>query len=231
MLGVYALLSMAAVGADSLQWHQEKGHRWAELLLPKTGKTGFTLLSPAATGITFSNHLSETEIERNRILENGSGVAAGDVDGDGRCDLYFCRLEGGNVLYRNLGDGKFEDITQRAGVACNGQFSTGAAFADVDGDGDLDLLVNAVGAGTRLFLNDGRGHFQEAANSGLTNKAGSHSLALADIDGDGDLDLYVVNYRASTFKDWSSRTNIHLRQVNGQLGSNQKVTSSLMASK
>src|SRR6266508_4047546 len=92
----------------------------------------------------------------------GSGFALGDVDGDGRCDLYFCRLEGPNALYRNRGGWKFEDIAASAGVACEGQFSTGATLADVDGDGDLDLLVNALGAGTRLFLNDGKGHFQEA---------------------------------------------------------------------
>src|SRR5213078_3935216 len=106
----------------------------------------------------------------------GSGVALGDVDGDGWCDIYFARLDGPNVLYRNLGNWKFEDITAAAGVGCPEQYSTGVAFADVDGDGDLDLLVNSIGGGTRLFLNDGKGRFQLAANSGLVRKFGAMSL-------------------------------------------------------
>jgi len=93
----------------------------------------------------------------------------------------------------------------------------GAVLADVDGDGDLDLLVNGLGAGTRLYLNDGKGQFKESTDSGLSTKYGSHSLALADVDGDGYLDLYVVNYRASTFKDLDVSTTIRLRNINGKL--------------
>ncbi|MHB1308213.1 MAG: VCBS repeat-containing protein, partial [Limisphaerales bacterium] len=70
----------------------------------------------------------------------------------------------------------------------------------VDGDGDLDLLVNGVGTGTRLFLNDGRGSFTEATNTGLNRTLGATTCALADIDGDGDLDLYVANYRTTTIR-------------------------------
>ncbi len=79
-------------------------------------------------------------------------------------------------------------------IACADEFSTGATFADVDGDGDLDLLVNGIAAGTRLFLNDGKGRFTEAMNSGLSRTASATSMALADIDGDGDLDLYCAHY-------------------------------------
>src|SRR5207253_8431804 len=61
-----------------------------------------------------------------------------------------------SILYRNLGNWKFEDITASAGVACSNQFSTGALLADVDGDGHLDLLVNSIGGGTRLFINEDR---------------------------------------------------------------------------
>src|SRR5439155_7610308 len=147
---------------------------------------------------------------QNRL--GGSGIAAGDIDGDGLCDLYFCRLEGPNVLYRNLGNCKFEDITASAGVACPDQYSTGAAFADVDGDGDLDLLVNSLGGGTRLFLNDGQGHFTEAPGAGLVRKFAAMSMALADIDGDGDLDLYVANYRTTTIRS----TGLDMLNVNGR---------------
>src|SRR5438309_512531 len=157
-------LSAEAAGLD---WQQGAGFRTAALPIPATGKAGFTQVIPEATGIAFSNHLSDSAVARNRILENGSGVALGDIDGDGWCDIYFCRLEGPNVLYRNLGNWKFEDITAQAGVACRDQYSTGAAFADVDGDGDLDLLVNSLGGGTRLFLNDGTGQFTEVTDAGL----------------------------------------------------------------
>src|SRR5436190_18661751 len=212
ILAFTAILSMVS----ARDWNNAPGYRWASLDVPKNGKTGFTQILSAQTGISFSNHLSEAQLEKNRILENGSGVALGDVDGDGWCDIYFCALEGGNKLYRNLGNWRFEEITESAGVRCAGQFSTGAVFADVDGDGDLDLLVNCIGGGTRLFINDGHGHFTENNNSGLFRRFGSHSLALADIDGDGFLDLYVANYRASTFKDMDSSTTIRLRNVNGK---------------
>ena len=182
------------------------------LTVPATGKAGFTKLPPEATGITFSNRLSDFTAAQNRILENGSGVALGDVDGDGWCDIYHCRLEGDNALYRNLGGWKFTDITAEAGVACPGQYSTGAVLADVDGDGDLDLLVNASGGGTREFLNDGKGHFTEVTDSRLARQFGATSLALADMDGDGDLDLYVTNYRTTTFKDDPPGLKVEARQ-------------------
>ncbi|MBX3732824.1 MAG: VCBS repeat-containing protein, partial [Verrucomicrobiae bacterium] len=171
---------------------------------------GFAVLPPEATGIRFVNRLTPMQIATNRLLEDGAGVALGDVDGDGWCDVYLCGLGSDNVLYRNRGGWRFEDITAAAGVGCPGQFSTGAVLVDVDGDGDLDLLVNSLGGGTRLWMNDGRGRFTESRNSGLQTRGGSHSLALADVDGDGDLDLYVTNYRADTAKD--SPVRVRIRQ-------------------
>ena len=179
-----------------------------------SGRPGFSLVASSTSGIQFTNRLTDAQIAQNRLLEDGSGVALGDVDGDGRCDIYLCSLEGSNRLYRNLGDWHFTDVTASAGVACPGQASTGAVLADVDGDRDLDLLVNSLGGGTRLFRNDGKGVFVEVVDSGLLRKMGSHSLALADVDGDGDLDLYVVNYRTSTAKD--SPVRVKLRQAGGQ---------------
>jgi len=152
----------------------------------------------------------------NRNLLNGSGVALGDVDGDGRCDIYFCRLGGPNKLYRNLGGWKFQDITDEAGVACPNQNSTGAVFADIDGDGALDLLVNSLGGGTRVFKNDGKGHFTEiTAQSGVASRAGSMSLTLADVDGNGTLDLFVANYRPTTIQD-QLRVSLHFDYIDGR---------------
>ena len=181
----------------------------------KAGRTGFALLKGAVTGILFTNLLDDEHSLTNRNLLSGSGVAAGDVDGDGRVDLYFCGLDNPNALYRNLGQWRFEDITARAGVACHGQYSTGAVLADIDGDGDLDLLVNALGGGTRLFLNDGQGHFTESTDSGLIRRQGSMSMALADVDGNGTLDLYVANFRPDTIRD-EPTTKFHGQLVEGR---------------
>jgi hypothetical protein len=169
-------------------------------LVPSGGAAGFTLLPPSATGITFSNSLPLSISVTNQILLDGSGVAAGDVDGDGWCDLYFCAIDGRNTLYRNLGNWQFQDITEQAGVGCKGLRSTGAAFADLDGDGDLDLIVNTAGNGTLIFYNDGHGHFTPSETV-LNPHRGGKSLALADIYGDGYLDLYVVNYRLLALMD------------------------------
>lgn len=177
---------------------------------------GFTRLPPGATGVLFSNSVSSERSLTNRNLLSGSGIAAGDIDNDGLVDLYFCGLDTDNVLYRNLGNWKFEDITTQAGVTCAGDDSTAPAFADVDGDDDLDLLVNGLGTGTRLFLNDGKGKFAEATDAaGLRSRKGSTSMALADVEGDGDLDLYVANFRPTTLKDLPN-TNFRVEYQNNR---------------
>jgi hypothetical protein len=122
------------------------------LSFPKNGSIGFSLVPPQASGILFTNVLSENRSLTNQIYLNGSGVAAGDIDGDGLCDLYFCGLDNRNELYRNLGNWSFTRITEAAGVACSDQASTGAVFADIDGDGNLDLLVNGCRARDPLVL-------------------------------------------------------------------------------
>jgi len=187
---------------------------WSNLNVPSGGKTGFTAMQSSQTGITFDNTLRDELSTQNQILLNGSGVATGDFDNDGLCDIYFCRLDGSNVLYRNLGDWRFEDVTDKAGVGTVGKQCTGATFADIDGDGDLDLLVAAFGSFI-CFLNDGKGHFTEVANTaGLTSQLGGNTIALADIDGDGDLDLYVSHYRLTTLKDGG---NLSLQTKDGRV--------------
>lgn len=178
---------------------------------PQGRDAGFTQLNSAQTGLEFTNQVSLKAVAKNRLIEDGSGVAAGDIDGDGLCDLYFCNLEGANRLYRNIGGMRFEDITASAGVGCLGQASTGAVLADIDGDGDLDLMVNGLGAGTQLFLNNGHGRFTEKTGSGLVRDCGARSLALADIDGDGDLDVYIANYRRTTARDRDERVTMTRR--------------------
>ena len=119
LLSVCDSLALADSSAPAV-WHETNGGRWCQASPTAGNGVGFTLLKNGDLGIAFTNHLSETAAVMNRILENGSGVALGDVDGDGRCDIYLCRMEGGNVLYRNMGGWKFVDITESAGVACAG---------------------------------------------------------------------------------------------------------------
>src|SRR5262245_37799693 len=115
------LLAVAAQ-AEALKWQQHHpGYRTAPLNVPVKGKTGFTLLTPQQTGIWFTNQLGYKRSEENQNLLNGAGVAAGDVDGDGWCDLYFCNLEGANSLFRNKGGWQFEDIAAAAGAQCTNQ--------------------------------------------------------------------------------------------------------------
>src|SRR5262245_49530483 len=93
--GLLAAEPMRGVGRH---WQVESGFGWAELSVPAGGKTGFTPLSPEQTGICFTNELDEWKGEANRVLFNGSGLAAGDFDNDGLPDLYFCSLQGRNAL-------------------------------------------------------------------------------------------------------------------------------------
>ncbi|MDA1082573.1 MAG: FG-GAP-like repeat-containing protein [Gemmatimonadetes bacterium] len=140
--------------------------------------------------------MSESLLVRNRVLGQGAGVALGDVDGDGLSDVFLAKTEGCNSLYRNLGNWKFEDITAAAGVGACERHSTGSALADVDGDGDLDLVLLATNGPNAIFLNDGHARFTERRDLGLDPRGhGGTTLAMADVDGSGHLALYVANYK------------------------------------
>ncbi len=198
----------------SAEWESGNGFRSRPLPVPAAGKVGFTRLASSATGIFFTNTLPEQRHLTNQVLLNGSGVAAGDVDGDGLCDLFFCHMGGASALYRNLGNWKFDDITGRAGVSCSNLDATGCALVDIDGDGDLDLIVNSVGGGTHVFINNGKGKFTEWRCI-LNEGRGGMSMALGDFDGDGFLDLYIANYRTRALMDMPN-ARLTFKTVNGK---------------
>lgn len=203
-LGLCVVLVFALGGCSGehdVNWHEEEGYRWRSVEPGFWGESGFARLDSSTTGIAFENRLTNEEIDDNQHYMNGSGVAAGDVNGDGWTDLYFARLHGPNRLYVNQGGFGFRDRTKEAGLAHEGVYSTGVAFADLDGDDDLDLLVGSMSSGITTYLNDGSGQFSKQAGAPLEPNKGNMTLALADVDGDGDLDLYVANYKEKPVKD------------------------------
>jgi hypothetical protein len=213
VLGFWLLASLAFTFSD-LQ--AAAPFQRVPLKVPPNGKPGFTLLLPESTGLFFTNAMPEERYRTNQMLLNGSGVAAGDVDGDGLCDLYFCALSGSNVLYRNLGNWKFEDYTAQAGVGLPNRDSAGCSLVDLDGDGDLDLVVSTVGNGLHIFINDGKAHFKEiTADAPLNLRRGGTSLAFGDLDGDGWLDIYAANYRATALIDMPN-TRFFYKLINGK---------------
>jgi enediyne biosynthesis protein E4 len=199
----------------ALQWEEVSGGRKSAVTVADGRRTGFTLLKGEEIGIRFINRLDDRLVMQNNNFMEGSGLALGDFNGDGLCDIYFCAINGTNALYRNRGDWTFEDVTREAGVEGAGWHSTGASFADTDGDGDLDLLVNTLGQGTHCFENVGGERFRDVTDAvGLRSQTGSMTFALGDVDGDADLDLYVVNYGAMAILRGGGRAD--LKQVNGQ---------------
>jgi hypothetical protein len=154
----------------------------------------FERLGGELTGIDFviETRSPQEFDEQMTINAIGGGAAIGDFDGDGRPDLFLTRPHGGNKLYRNLGGWKFEDVTERAGLA-ESRWGAGASFADIDNDGDLDLAVCGVNVPNRLYLNNGDGTFTERAQEyGLDFNGYSTMIAFADYDRDGRLDAYLL---------------------------------------
>jgi hypothetical protein len=205
MMGI--MLAPCSLGAgDDTVWTEGTGYRQIRLPVPESGRTGFTLMSSERTGVTFTNVLRHKAAASNHNLLNGAGVAVGDYDGDGWVDLFFCNLNARTALFRNRGDWRFEDVTETAGIVCSNRLARGAVFADVDGDGHLDLAVTYSGQGTRLYRNLGDGRFEETMMVSLAAKTGSTSLALADLTGNGALDLYVANFGENTIRSGMSVT-------------------------
>jgi hypothetical protein len=150
----------------------------------------------ADSGITFKHRIVDDAGRTYKAAhyDHGNGMAIADVDGDGRLDIYFVTQVGGNQLWRNLGGGKFENITATAGVAVPDRIGVSASFADIDNDGDQDLYVTTVRGGNVLFENDGHGRFKDISTaSGLNYTGHSSSAVFFDYDHDGRLDLFLVN--------------------------------------
>jgi len=158
----------------------------------------------------------------------------GDIDGDGLIDILVTDLKYGS-LYRNLGNGLFEDITESSGIAMSmaGKGSWGASLFDYDNDGDLDIIA-ANGTAEELILqypllleNDGKGHFKnigEEHGSYFSTKRSGRGLAVWDFDNDGDLDIIIshvdLQANATLLRNDGGNTNHWLGlTLKGELGS------------
>ncbi len=148
------------------------------------------------SGITFLNRVTDDSGKAYKPVhyDHGNGLAVADVDGDDRLDLYFSNQVGGNELWRNLGNGEFDNITATAGVALADLIGVAASFADTDNDGDADLYVTTVRGGNHLFVNDGSGRFTDVTEAaGLTHVGHSSGGVFFDYNRDGLLDLFLCN--------------------------------------
>ncbi len=190
----------------------------------------FTRLPASYTGIAFENRLTDTEafnVFTYRNYYNGGGVGIGDVNGDGLPDLYLTANQQPNRLYLNRGGFRFEDVTDRAGVAGTRAWSTGVSLADVNGDGWVDIYVCNAGnhegddKANELFINlgpddEGIPRFEEqAAAYGLADEGYGTHAAFFDYDRDGDLDLYLLNNSFRPVSSFGLRNIRHERHPYG----------------
>jgi len=200
-VAIIAAASTSCDNAKVAEWHADTSFRWRELVVAR-GTPGFTRMDVKTTGITFQNSVGDSILLGNRIFAQGGGVSMGDVDGDGLPDVFLAHTDGCNALYRNLGNWKFTDITTSAGVGACTRRSTGSALADIDGDGDLDLVVLATTGPNAIYVNDGHGVFTEHRDFGLdTAGRGATTVTMADVNGDGTLSMFIANYKPYSVDD------------------------------
>lgn len=177
--------SPAATATDSPPWFEE---------------------AAAARGIDFVHRSGH---EQRHLLPEimGGGAALLDMDGDRDLDLLLVQsglihpgmaappgTPSGHRLYRNRGDGAFDDVSEASGVAAVPGYGMGAAAADYDNDGDVDVYITNLGANV-LLQNDGKGRFTDVTRmAGVAGSGWSTSATFADLDADHDLDLFVTRY-------------------------------------
>jgi len=163
----------------------------------------FKLLPASETGIHFNNQVKDTKeynIFKYRNFYNGGGVAIGDVNHDGRPDIFFTSNQHENQLYLNKGNWKFEEVAEKSGLASSHHWHTGVTMVDINGDGWLDIYVcnggNVEGddRANELYINQRNGQFKEEAHAyGLDDHGQSTQAVFFDYDHDGDLDCFILN--------------------------------------
>lgn len=196
---------LALVLAHGLQSRSEtiSGLR-EQMLSPRSGPQGATLfseLTAVETGIVTTNNYADPKMwgslyQEFQVGAIGTGIAIGDYDSDGKPDVFVVSKTESCQLFRNLGGWKFENVTEKAGVADKSEaalvWKQGATFADVNNDGLQDIYVCRFDAPNLLYINQGNGTFKELAHSyGLDVKDASVMASFCDYDRDGWLDVFV----------------------------------------
>ncbi len=200
-------------GGWEVEWHRTETGTWSlagwhaveESRSRLTGPGFVDITASCLGGIESYQHQLSRGIDYWRTVLDGAsgidvygnnGIAAGDFDGDGFDDLYICQPAGlPNRLYRNRGDGSFEDVTEKAGVGVL-DATASALFADFTNNGLQDLIV-VRSTGPLLFLNRGDGtfeHKQDAFHFAREPQGSFTAAAVADYDRDGNLDIYFCLY-------------------------------------
>lgn len=190
-----------------------------------SGQTLFQRLDPEATGVDFVAPIDTTH--PLKFLYNGGyacgGVCVGDLNADGKPDLFFVGGSGANRLYLQTGELVFTDVSSEASIDGGDSWGGGAALVDIDGDGDLDIYVCHYNSANHLFINEGndeRGtpRFNERAGDfGLDLVDASLMSAFCDYDSDGDLDVYVLCYRLYRPKERSPADLIRMTDAGSAL--------------
>jgi enediyne biosynthesis protein E4 len=222
------------------------GDGWLDVYLTQAGPFPPDLTAPDTEGDRLYHNRGDGTFE-DATASSGlaafargysHGVAVGDYDNDGRPDVFVTRWRG-YALYRNCGDGTFEDVTRQAGLEGDRNWPTSAAFGDFDGDGDLDLYVchyvvwneskpipcwnkderaycspqYSPSRPDHLFRNDAGRFVDVSAEAGIVDNAGRGlGVVAADLDGDGALDLFVANDQSANFL-FRNRGGLHFEEV------------------
>jgi enediyne biosynthesis protein E4 len=195
--GGVGLLFIGALGALVAVALFTPMRQWLSFSKPTEERRAGFQECAVSSGLGFRMHFLPSEQGEKfkiNLYDHGCGLAVADFDGDGHDDIYFTNQLGPNALYRNKGDGTFEDVTGKAHVAVGDRVCVGATFGDYDNDGYPDLFVTSTRGGNLLFHNERDGTFKDVTQQAGVNHVGhSQTAVFFDYNNDGKLDLFVIH--------------------------------------